>query len=260
MTIHIQHSDIHSGHLVLINRNYPLKLPISDRQLSPLRFKQASHVQQQALLQLETTCMSQLMLLLEAIQAEDQIALVSGYRTAEEQSKIYADSLRQHGAAFTASYVARPNESEHQSGLAIDLGVYREQVDLLCPDFPDYGVSLAFKRRAAAYGFIQRYQHSKTELTGIAEEPWHFRYVGYPHSVIMERDGLCLEEYITWIRSSSAANPYLYLDEHGRGYHIFYIAANEDPNSTTAIPVEENLCYWLSGNNIDGFIITTCNQ
>jgi len=257
MTIHIQHSAIYSGPLILVNRNYPLKMPVSTQQLSPLRFTQASHVQQQDLLQLETTCMSQLMLLLNDIQASDEIVLVSGYRTEEEQTRIYADSLKQHGAAFTASYVARPNESEHQSGLAIDVGVYGEQVDLLCPDFPDHGVSLAFKHRAAAYGFIQRYKHSKIALTGIAEEPWHFRYVGYPHSAIMERDGLCLEEYITWIKRSRAANPYLYIGEQGARYHMCYIPANEDRASKTAIPVEKNSCYWLSGNNMDGFIVTS---
>jgi len=258
MTIHIQHSAIHSGHLILVNRSYPLKMPVPAKQLSSLTYKQASHVQQQDLLRLETTCMSQLMLLLEDIEAANEIALVSGFRTEKEQTLIYADSLRQNGAAFTASYVARPNESEHQSGLAIDVGVYGEQVDLLCPEFPDYGVSLAFKRRAAAFGFVQRYEHNKTELTGIAEEPWHFRYVGYPHAAIMERDGLCLEEYIAWTKRNSAANPYLYQDEHGGRYHIFYIAADEDPTNMTAIPVEENTCYWLSGNNVDGFIVTIC--
>ncbi len=38
-------------------------------------------------------------------------------------------------------------------------------------------------------------------MTGIAWEPWHFRYVGTPHAQIMEDRGLVLEEYIDFLRS-----------------------------------------------------------
>ena len=35
-----------------------------------------------------------------------------------------------------------------------------------------------------------------TEITGITNEPWHFRYVGREISMDMKDSGLCLEEYL----------------------------------------------------------------
>ena len=33
-------------------------------------------------------------------------------------------------------------------------------------------------------------------ITGIVNEPWHFRYVGTEVSLDMKDSGLCLEEYL----------------------------------------------------------------
>ena len=46
------------------------------------------------------------------------------------------------------------------------------------------------------YGFILRYPEGKEEITGISNEPWHFRYVGTRVSLDMKDTGLCLEEYL----------------------------------------------------------------
>lgn len=43
----------------------------------------------------------------------------------------------------------------------------------------------------------RRHAYSQdTEQDLIAHEPWHFRYVGMPHSEIMTFKGLTLEEYL----------------------------------------------------------------
>lgn len=69
------------------------------------------------------------------------------------------------------------------------------------PGLPrDRGLPVAAAARAA-YGFIQRYQREKEDVTGIKAEPWHFRYVGREHALAMERLGLCLEEYVRWQRA-----------------------------------------------------------
>ncbi|MBQ1243239.1 MAG: D-alanyl-D-alanine carboxypeptidase family protein, partial [Clostridia bacterium] len=49
---------------------------------------------------------------------------------------------------------------------------------------------------AHKYGFILRYPSDKTDITGIAYEPWHFRYVGKSHAKEIYNQGLCLEEYV----------------------------------------------------------------
>lgn len=120
---------------------------------------------------------------------------VSGWRSQQEQQRIWDDSMAEHGETFTRQYVALPGCSEHQTGLAIDLGKAAGYIDFIRPAFPYDGVCGRFRRLAARYGFIERYQRGKEEVTGISAEPWHFRYVGAPHAQLMETNGLCLEEY-----------------------------------------------------------------
>lgn len=134
--------------------------------------------------------------LLAAIGANGRIVPVSGWRSGAEQADIYNTSLRENGAAFTQKYVALPGHSEHQTGLAIDLGLNRGTLDFIRPAFPQWGICGAFRRHAAEYGFVLRYPKGKEGVTGIAHEPWHFRYVGVPHAAAMASNRLCLEEYL----------------------------------------------------------------
>lgn len=136
--------------------------------------------------------------LLAQLDAAGRIVPVSGWRSAAEQQALWDASMAENGLAFTQSYVARPGCSEHQTGLAIDLALRRDgvPVDFIRPDFPDDGICGAFRRRAAVYGFVLRYPAGKEGVTGIAHEPWHFRYVGAPHAARMAAAGLCMEEYL----------------------------------------------------------------
>lgn len=124
------------------------------------------------------------------------IVPVSGWRSMEEQQAIYDKSLRDHGLEFTKKFVAAPGHSEHQTGLAIDLGLLQPEIDFIRPAFPYEGICQKFRELAPAYGFIERYPEGKEHITGIAHEPWHFRYVNTPHSEIMAFQGLTLEEYL----------------------------------------------------------------
>ena len=45
------------------------------------------------------------------------------------------------------------------------------------------------------HGFVLRYPKNKSHITGIQYEPWHIRYVGLPHSAIMQKG----ENYIRGI-------------------------------------------------------------
>ena len=107
----------------------------------------------------------------------------------------YLQSLLENGEEFTNKFVARPGHSEHQTGLAIDLGLKQPDIDFLRPNFPYEGICQTFRELAADYGFIERYPVGKEAITGIAHEPWHFRYVGVPHAKIMVDHNWTLEEY-----------------------------------------------------------------
>ena len=154
---------------------------------------------------LERQAAAMLAACLRAVGAAGRILPVSGWRSHAEQQAIWADTLRREGAAFTKKYVALPGCSEHETGLAIDLAEKADEIDFIRPAFPYDGVCGAFRRAAARYGFIERYREDKTGLTGIAAEPWHFRYVGAPHAQLMEQRGLCLEEYIALLGEAPLA-------------------------------------------------------
>ena len=85
--------------------------------------------------------------LLAAVGSVGAIVPVSGYRPRAEQQAIWEDALAEHGKAFTETYVARPGCSEHQTGLAIDLGENGPEVDFLCPAFPLSLIHISTRRR-----------------------------------------------------------------------------------------------------------------
>ena len=97
---------------------------------------------------LEKEASSSLSRLIHDIGGQEEITAVSGYRTQNEQRAIYSDSLKDNGPDFTRKYVALPNHSEHQTGLAVDLGLQKGNIDFIRPDFPDEGICARFKAQA----------------------------------------------------------------------------------------------------------------
>ena len=201
------------GSLYLVNRAHPLAEDMPPADLVP-----ADGGRPDILLRREAR--DSLDRLLDAVDGRGAIVPVSGWRSRAEQQAIWDGALAEHGPAFTETYVARPGCSEHQTGLAIDLGENRPEVDFLCPAFPDNGPCGALRRRAADFGFVLRYPAGKEAVTGIGHEPWHFRYVGLPHARIMADRGLVLEEYLAWLRAFSPEAPL----EIG-GYALCYLPA-----------------------------------
>src|SRR5574344_1074358 len=124
--------------------------------------------------------------------------VASGYRTEEEQKKIYedkvaacvADGLSNADAKREAKFwVAIPGTSEHQLGLAVDIngdGVHSKGSE----------VYEWLKKNAHRFGFINRYPSDKVDITGVANEPWHYRYVGVEAATKIYNEGICLEEYL----------------------------------------------------------------
>lgn len=181
------------------------------------------------------------------------IVAVSGYRPQSEQQAIWDDTLADKGETFTRRFVALPGCSEHQTGLAIDLAARAEHIDFIRPDFPDQGPCGRLRALAADYGFVQRYQADKQRLTGIAAEPWHFRYVGAPHAQAMVRLGLCLEEYLEFLAAESApGHPWRF--ESGEGI----VAITHCPVSPAGccLPLPKSRRWQVSGTNAGGAVLT----
>ena len=122
----------------------------------------------------------------------------AGYRSQAEQQRLYDERIaayEQEGYAhaeaeqLARSWVAVPGTSEHQLGLAVDINADPSVSS-------DEAVYRWLAENACRYGFILRYPQDKVDITGIANEPWHFRYVGKPAAEEMTQANLCLEEYL----------------------------------------------------------------
>lgn len=122
----------------------------------------------------------------------------SGYRTAQKQQRLLNEKIRDYQNEGCSNEVARekaeawvavPGTSEHQLGIAVDInadGVYSSSDE----------VYQWLDENAWQYGFIRRYPSDKTEITGVINEPWHYRYVGKEAAGKIQAQRICLEEYL----------------------------------------------------------------
>lgn len=240
-------SHVERGHLILVNASHFYK-EYADREQLVSAGAETSPV---CLEQQAAKMLSRIMVFLKC---QQEIVPVSGYRTMQEQQKIYRDSLSTNGEKFTKQYVALPGCSEHQTGLAIDLAENRKEIDFIRPLFPYTGVCGRFRELAAQYGFVERYPAGKEEVTGIAHEPWHFRYVGYPHSALMRERELTLEEYIRYLKQFTYGGNHLYYQREKYTFEVFYVPVGGEQEAKVEIP--DGVPYQVSGNNQDGVVVT----
>ena len=121
-----------------------------------------------------------------------------GYRTQEEQQQLMDEKIeayenegksKSEAKKLAEQWVAIPGTSEHQLGIAVDINA-----DTTKSSSDDVYNWLA--ENAHTYGFIKRYPSNKTDITGVINEPWHYRYVGKEAASKIYSQGICLEEYI----------------------------------------------------------------
>jgi len=124
-----------------------------------------------------------------------ELYAVSGYRSFERQREIFKSNLKKVGEAANR-YSARPGQSEHQTGLAVDITC--ESVDfLLSEEFENTKEYEWLCNNSYKYGFIIRYHKGKEDITGYDFEPWHFRYVGEKMAEELYLRKVTLEEFFS---------------------------------------------------------------
>lgn len=246
-TVSLKPGAVHDGDLILVNRQYPYRA--HKRILVPAGGENADVL-------LERRAASMLTHIMDEICGQGQIAAVSGWRSKEEQRQIYQDCVCRNGTVFTKKYVAAAGHSEHHTGLAVDLAFNQPDIDFLRPYFPYSGICGLFRARAAQFGFVERYPQGKEEITGIAHEPWHFRYVGAPHAEIMQKMHITLEEYLCLLRQYSCGRQPLSCAVDGWDTEVFYLAADD---SETVLETD-GASFSISGDNISGFVVTVWRQ
>ncbi|NMA01641.1 MAG: M15 family metallopeptidase [Clostridia bacterium] len=120
---------------------------------------------------------------------------VSGYRSYERQETIFIGNALRDGFKKANTYSAIPGQSEHQTGLAMDLSSPSVNFRLVTR-FGETPEGIWLKENCHLYGFIIRFPQDKTHITGYQYEPWHIRYVGIEDATEIMLNDLTLEEYL----------------------------------------------------------------
>lgn len=120
--------------------------------------------------------------------------LISGYRDYQLQTSLYNTYVARMGSEQAARIDDHPGASEHQIGLAADLGT----ADHVCELNGCFSTTQAYQwlvSHSYEYGWILRYPEGKEDVTGIMYSPWNFRYVGTEEAQKLYESGLTMEEY-----------------------------------------------------------------
>lgn len=132
----------------------------------------------------------------DAKAANINLNLQSGYRSYNFQVNLYNGYVRQQGRTAADAQSAHPGYSEHQTGLAADLGGTSTPACDVAQCFADTVEGKWLAANAYRYGFIVRYTADKQAITGYEYEPWHVRYVGNSLAAEMHNQSIeTLEEF-----------------------------------------------------------------
>lgn len=246
--------ELDEGNLILVNDQYPIReysdenmVSIGDYLIGICKIKSTEIKLQEEVVR----ALREMLIDFKEEMGESDLTIISGYRDFNTQERLHYQSLAKQQETGKV-LVARPDRSEHHTGLAVDFGLYYE--DGTSEEYDGTGIYSWINENCYKYGFIMRYDEEKEALTGIHYEPWHFRYVGKAHAQIMYELDLCLEEYIEFIKGyTHYTNPGQGITKSSQNYSIYYVPCE---GKFTNIPLPTSKDYTLSGNNKDGFIVT----
>lgn len=237
-TMAIAKDQVYRGNLLLVNKEYPVQQEAIKSDI--IHLSQNEELVQGYRLLDDTIQVSKsvgrvFMEMVQAAQKDDvsNFILNSGFRSMEEQEQLHSEMAP--GLAMPAGY------SEHNLGLALDIGSTKMKMER-APERE------WLEKNSWKYGFILRYPKDKTEITGTMFEPWHYRYVGLPHSAIIKMNNFSLEEYLAYLREQKQ----LAVPIDGETYEICYYPISEE--TTIEVPINKN--YQISGDNMGGIIVT----
>lgn len=220
-TIGLEKCPLDNPYHILINKDHHLSANYkpSNLVIPKVTFQTPGNIEKNYM---EATAASALEKMFEAAKADHiRLVAVSGYRSYSRQSVLYNNAVRAYG--INQKGTAKPGESEHQTGLAMDLNSVSQS-------FANTKEGQWVAKNAHLYGFIIRYPQNKTNVTGYIYEPWHVRYVGTELATYCYQNNLTLEELETCCQKyeesemyvsnpdSLTPTPYTVLREEGTTY------------------------------------------
>lgn len=241
---------IHTGELILVNNWTEYRFPEEQELVCILENSNGNYIVRDYSVYLSPVAMDALNDMMADFREQGgskTVNVVAGYRTAEDQQGLYDRSAERNGKDHADKYVAKPGGSEHHTGYVVDFSI--RNPDGTSADYDGTGEYAWINENCHNYGWVVRYDQAKAELTGIYDEPWHFRYVGIPHATKMAELGLCLEEYIDYLKDYTFEGEHLMIECVDGTYEAWYAEG-----SKTYLPISGS--YQVSGNNVDGVIVT----
>lgn len=130
-----------------------------------------------------------------AYQENIYLIINSSYRNYESQVSVYDDYKNSHGTTYADKLAARPGYSEHQTGLALDIF---SKDSTTTSSFASSSAHAWLQNNAYRFGFIERYQEGKEDITGFAAESWHWRYVGIEAATYIYNNNITFDEYYAY--------------------------------------------------------------
>ncbi|MDO5560798.1 MAG: D-alanyl-D-alanine carboxypeptidase family protein [Oscillospiraceae bacterium] len=248
--IFLNKDDIYKGTLLLIDDDHIYKKQDSfDTTLANLDDMKSTYFKLKSLdLKMESLtakCFSSMMSGFYSEKSKNDIMVLNAYISEDHQNIMYNQALE------NSKKICKGGYSEHQSGLAFDLGIYPDKEEGTL--FTSTGDYTWITENCMKYGFISRYPGSRYSESCDKEQDNHFRYVGIPHAYYMTENNLTLEEYLNELKKYSFGEKTLSFSCYSKSYEIYYIKAAKDVNDVYVPCVNP---YTISGNNEDGFIIT----
>ena len=166
----------------------------------------------------------------------------------EKNNIVIYNTTEECNSLYTSVY------PENVSGYSIDIAVNSSYGEIIQYDGMDAEGWIS--ENCQNYGFVTRFPEGKEDITGSEYSPYHFRYVGIPHAMIMTEINMCLEEYTEYIKDYTFENPLKYTAGDTE-YSVYYSSAGI-PSTTLYVP--ESGDYSISGNNYDGYIVSYSSE
>jgi len=243
-----EHDDIYKGNLVLVNADYEYKF--IDGDVDPITLfdnRNDYYDNGDYVTKLDREVLTRLNAMMEAYatassKTSTDIFVLDGYRTYDEQ-------LERHSSGKSRTFEA--GHSDYHTGRTFDMFRMSEGGEISY--FAAEGDCAWFADNAAKFGFVVRYPDGKDDITGEKSRGYTYRYVGTPHAEYMNSKGICLEEYIAEVKKHTKDEP-LEITTAGGTVQVYYVSASAE--GATDVPVPNGKAYTVSGNNIDGFIVT----
>lgn len=180
--------------LILVNKQHAVDASYIPEDLTPIEYFAADRSAQSRFMRKEAS--EQFHQLVEkAKESGFELVMTTAYRSYEFQNTLYTNYVKNYGQEEADTFSAKPGQSEHQTGLAVDISTPTVQYRLTS-ELGETAEGQWMAEHAHEFGFILRFPKGKEDITGYQYEPWHLRYVGQPAADEIYEQGITLEEYL----------------------------------------------------------------